>query len=169
MLRAAEALCTRLARLLAVCGLLVLIGFAAATLLDGVLRSLANRPITLVGDAGSYVVAAAMAACFPLALLQRANITIEIAGLALGRRAAQMLRAAAALLVALTMAAMARQMVIYAGNAAAGHDSTVMLDIPTAPFWYVVAAMFSVAAVAQVLVAAVECRRCAGPANQGPH
>jgi hypothetical protein len=88
MLNRAETLCLHAARALAAMGLITLIGFAVATLLDGLLRSLADRPIIAVGDVGSYVVAASVAACFPLAHLQRANITIELAGMALGPRVA---------------------------------------------------------------------------------
>ncbi len=168
MLRRAEALCFRLARLLAAAGLMLLIGFAAATLLDGLLRSLANRPIDAVGDLGSLVVAAAVSACFPLAQLQRANITIELAGLALGPRAGQALRAFAAILVTIAMTAMARQLFVYAGNEASGGDTTVMLGIRTAPFWYVVASMFFVAAAAQLLVTLVELGHCRRPGQASP-
>ena len=109
---------------------------------------------------GSYVVACAVAACFPLAQLRHANITIEIVGIAAGPRMRQGLRAFAAILVAVTMVAMARQLLIYASHEASGGDTSVMLGIPTAPFWYVVAAMFVIAAVAQLLVAVLEVARC---------
>jgi TRAP-type C4-dicarboxylate transport system permease small subunit len=156
----AETLCLQAASILAAAGLTVLIGFAATTLLDGSLRSLANHPIEVVGDVGSYLVAAAISACFPLAQLQRANITIEFAGLVLGDRIARALRAFAAVVVAVVMTAMARQMFIYAANEAAGGDATMMLGIKLAPFWYVVAVMFACAAIAQVLVSAIEIARC---------
>jgi TRAP-type C4-dicarboxylate transport system permease small subunit len=143
-----------------VLGLTVLIVFAAATLLDGTLRSLADHPTELVGDVGSYLVAAAVSACFPLAHLQRSNIKIELAGLVLGHRGVQVLRAFAAILVMVVIAAMAWQMFVYAGNEAAGGDATMLLGIKVAPFWYVVAAMFTCAAAAQVLVTAIEVARC---------
>jgi len=165
MLARAEVAALRAAQVLAVLGLLVLIGFAGATLLDGLLRSVANHPIELVDDIGSYVVAGAVAACFPLAQLRHANITIEILGIALGPRVRQALRAFAAVLVAATMVAIARQLVIYAAHEASGGDTSVMLGIPTSPFWYVVAAMFVIAAAAQLLVAVLELARCRGPAR----
>ena len=85
--------------------------------------------------------------------MQRANITIEFAG---HRRP---LRIFAAGLVLLAIAAMTRQMFLYAADDAAAGDSTVMLGIPTAPFWYVVAAMFAVATLVQALVLGLELTR----------
>jgi TRAP-type C4-dicarboxylate transport system permease small subunit len=173
VLHRAEVWAQTLARLLAGLGLALLICFAVATLVDGLMRSLADRPIDAVADVAGYVVAVAVAACFPLAHLRRANITIEIAGMAFGPHVAQWLRGLAALLVTLCMVAIARQMLLYAGNAADGHDSTVMLSIPTAPFWYLVALMFVVAAAIQALVAFIELARClhhlpALPHSHGP-
>lgn len=165
MLRRADAFCLRVATNLAVAGLSVLVAFAVATLLDGLARSLLDRPIEAVADVGDYVAAAAVSACFPLAQMRRANITIELAGMALGARAARLLRALAAILVGVVMLAMSRQMLLYAASSASGGDTTVMLGIPTAPFWYVVAAMFVCAAVAQMLVAATECARVAHPVH----
>jgi TRAP-type C4-dicarboxylate transport system permease small subunit len=138
-------------KLLAAMGLIVLIIFAFATCADGLLRSLANQPITAVGDVGTYIVAAAVAACFPLAQLQRANITIEMFH-------ARPLRVCSATLVLIAIAAMARQMFLYAADNAEAGDSTVMLSIPTAPFWYAVAAMFTCATLVQLLVVATEAR-----------
>ena len=159
MLRRVDAACLRAAYVLAATGLCVLIAFAAATLVDGLSRSLADRPVEAVGDVGPYVVAAAVAACFPLAQLQRANITIELAGMVAGPRAARILRAFAAVVVAVVMLAMTRQMLLYAADDASGGDTTVMLGLPTAPFWYAVGAMFACASVAQLLVVATEFAR----------
>ncbi len=140
------------AQTLAAIGLVALILFAFATCADGLLRSMANQPITAVGDVGTYVVAAAVAACFPLAQLQRANITIEMFG---GRAP----RIFATLLVLIAIAAMTRQMFLYAADSAEGGDSTVMLSIPTAPFWYIVAIMFACATAVQLLVLIAELTR----------
>jgi len=109
MLHRAETLCLHVARTLAAAGLITLIGFAIVTLLDGLFRSVADSPIVAVGDVGGYVVAASVAACFPLAQLQRANITIELAGMALGPRSAHVLRAAASVAVLIVLAAMTRR------------------------------------------------------------
>ncbi len=152
----------RLAETLAIIGLTVLIGFAAATVLDGLSRSLLSSPIMIVGDIGAYVIAAAIAACMPLAQLQRANITIDLVGAAIGPRGARALHAVAAILVSIVMIAIARQIFIYAADTASGGDSSVMLGIATAPFWYAVAVMIAFAAAAQILVAWQSIARISG-------
>jgi hypothetical protein len=58
--------------------------------------------------------------------------------------------------VLIVLAAMARQMFLYVNDDAVGGDSTMMLGIATAPFWYVVAAMLACATVAQGVVAVLE-------------
>jgi TRAP-type C4-dicarboxylate transport system permease small subunit len=165
VLALAEQLCRRVAQVLAALGLTALILFAVATVLDGLLRFFDGEPIVLVGDAGSLLVAAAVASCFPLAQLQRANITIDLAGMALGPRMARALRTAAGIVVLIALAAMARQMARYAGEDASAGDTTVMLGIVTAPFWYVVAAMFACATIGQALVVALDMARWLGEAR----
>jgi TRAP-type C4-dicarboxylate transport system permease small subunit len=158
--RRIEAAADVLARALAVCGFLLLLVFAVMTLADGSLRASLSMPIDAVDDLGGLVVAVAVACCFPLAFLQRANIAIKFLEIFFGRRVGQTLDAFAAVVVALLVIFMARQFFIYAGDAARGGDSTVVLETPTAPFWYAVAAIMTFTAFAQILVALVEIRRC---------
>jgi len=141
------------AQALAVGGLMILIGYAAMTLLDGLLRSLLNSPIEAVRDLGGVVVAVAVSCCFPLAYLQRSNITIHFVEMFAGRRFGRMFDAAAATLVTLVAVVIARQLFIHAGNEYRGGDSTLMLEIKTAPFWFAVAIVMSFAALTQALVA----------------
>jgi TRAP-type C4-dicarboxylate transport system permease small subunit len=108
------------------------------------------------------VVAAAVAACFPLAQLQRANITIELVGFVVPATLMRVLRVLAGLLVLAALLAMTRQMLRYAGDDASAGDTTVMLDIATAPFWYVVAAMLGCAALEQALVVVLDAARSLG-------
>ena len=77
VLMRAEAAARLLARSLAVAGLLLLMGLAVATLLDGLLRFFFSRPIDAVRDVNGVIVAVAAAACFPLAMIERTNITIR--------------------------------------------------------------------------------------------
>jgi TRAP-type C4-dicarboxylate transport system permease small subunit len=141
------------AQALAVGGLMILIAYAAMTLLDGLLRSLVNSPIEAVRDLGGVVVAVAVSCCFPLAYLQRSNITIDFIAMFAGRRCGRLLDAAAAILVTVVAIVIARQLFIHAGNEYRGGDSTLMLEIKTAPFWFAVAVIMSFAALTQALVA----------------
>jgi TRAP-type transport system small permease protein len=154
------------ARALAVLGLLILLGFAVMTLADGLLRSVADSPIEAVRDLGGVVVAVGVSCCFPLAFLQRSNITIKFAEVFLGRRVGRTLDALAAVLVTVAAALMARQIFIFAGNEFRGGDTTLMLEIKTAPFWFVVAAVMAFAALTQALVALREVLGCIG--RDGP-
>ena len=140
-----------ISRCFAALGLLCLIGFAAMTLASGVGRSLFGLPIDLVNDAGSLIVAASVASCFPIALWQKSNIRINLAA-ALLPAAERTLGLFADFAVFTVMVAVARQMFIYARNSASAGDTTAMLDIPTAPVWYYVAFVLAVAATVQAVI-----------------
>jgi TRAP-type C4-dicarboxylate transport system permease small subunit len=154
-----EATADAVARVLAACGFVLLLGFAVMTLADGSLRALLSMPIDAVDDLGGMIVAVAVACCFPLAFLQRANIAIKFLEIFFGRRVGQVLDATAAFAVAVLVIFMARQFFIYAGDAARGGDSTVVLEFPTAPFWYAIAVIMACTAFVQCLVAFTEISR----------
>ena len=141
-------------RALAAAGLGLLLCLAVMTLLDGLLRSFANQPIDAVRDLGGVVAAVAMAACFPIAMLERSNISIRFLEPAFGRATSRNADRFAALLVLVVLGAIAREFFRYAGAAARSGDATWILNIPTAPFWYAVDALLWVAVLAQALVAA---------------
>jgi TRAP-type C4-dicarboxylate transport system permease small subunit len=171
-----ERACFLLARLLATLGLLVLIVFAAMTLADGLLRSLAGSPIEIVRDLGGLVVAVSVACCFPLAFLERTHITIKFAGTFFNARVGQALDAAAAVIVTVVAALMAWQLWLYADKALRANDTTLMLEIGIAPYWYAVAVMLACAAAVQAFVAISAVLACfeappapppAGPLNEG--
>jgi TRAP-type C4-dicarboxylate transport system permease small subunit len=151
-----------LARGLAAAGLLILIGFAVMTLADGLSRPLFDTSLEIVGDLGSLAVAVAVACCVPLAFLQRNHITIKFAGACLGARGSRILDVGAAVLVNVVAILIARQLFVFAGQSARAGDSTVMLEVPVAPFWYIVATLIALAAAAQALVVAKEIARFFG-------
>jgi TRAP-type C4-dicarboxylate transport system permease small subunit len=156
------------ARVIAICGLILLLGYAVLTLADGMLRSLANRPIDAVRDFGGLVAAIAVACCIPLACLQRSNITIRFMQLFFGQRVGQIFDAFAAAAVAATMVLMAWRFFIYVGQAVQAGDMTFLLNIPVAPFWFVATVLITIAAMAQCLLAATELVRCLVPPSK-PH
>jgi hypothetical protein len=162
MLARLEAIALAVSQALAALGLVILLLFAVATLADGTMRSIANAPIEAVRDLGGLVVAVAMAFCFPLSCLHRSNITIRFAEAFIGPRSSRILDAIAAALVEIAVILIARQLFIYAWNEARAGDSTVMLELPTAPFWYAAAAALALAAIVQALVVALEIGRVLG-------
>src|SRR3954467_8737538 len=78
MLAALERITLTATRALSVVGLVALMGLAAMTLADGLLRWLANRPIEGVRDLGGLAIAVAIACCIPVGLVERGNIVIRL-------------------------------------------------------------------------------------------
>jgi len=152
MLAALERLTLNATRALSVVGLIALMGLAAMTLADGLLRWLANRPIEGVRDLGGLAIAVAIACCIPVGLIERGNIAIRLGG-TLHAMVGKILDAIAALAVAAVLAAAAWQFWIYAAKLARAHETTFVLQIPIAPFWFGVDAILWCAVLVQAIVA----------------
>jgi TRAP-type C4-dicarboxylate transport system permease small subunit len=133
-------------------------GLATMTLTDGLLRWLANRPIEGVRDLGGLAIAVAIACCLPVALMERANIAIRLGSL-LNARLGRTLDALAAILVCALLAAAAWQFWIYAAKLARAKETTFVLQIPVAPFWFGVDVILWCAVVVQAIVAVRDCMR----------
>ena len=125
------------------------------TLADGLLRWLANRPIEGVRDIGGLAIAVAIACCIPVGLVERGNIAIRLGGM-VHPVVGKLLDAIAALAVAAILALAAWQFWIYAAKLARGHETTFVLQIPTAPFWFGVDVILWLAVLVQLIVAARE-------------
>src|SRR5438105_12617206 len=70
----------------------------------------------------------------------------------LGERASRVLEAFAALAALVVIGAMAWQFTVFAGKIARVGETTWILKIPTAPFWYLVAAILWLAVAVQLIV-----------------
>lgn len=147
------------ARALSVAGLLALMVLAAMTLADGLMRWLANQPIEGVRDLGALAIALAVSCCMPIALVERAHITIRVVESMLSRLAGRVLNVLAALLVEVVLGVMAWQFWLFAAKLAEGNETTYVLRIPTAPFWYGVDVILWCAVLVQALVMAREVTR----------
>ena len=77
-------------RLAAGIGLVCLLTLSLGILADAFMRSFFNAPIFGLSDLAELVTPVIVAACFPLALLNRQNITIRFLGRALPARPGQM-------------------------------------------------------------------------------
>ena len=147
-----ERLAGVVARNFARAGLILLLVFAGATLLDGLGRGLLSRPIDGVRDMGHLVVSIALSACFPFVLMERGNVAITFLTSLVSNRANWLLDALAAILTGVVIAAFARQFFIHALDLMNGNETTPLLRIPKAPFWLLVAFNFALASVAQLIV-----------------
>jgi TRAP-type C4-dicarboxylate transport system permease small subunit len=158
MLSALERITLAATRGLSVVGLIALMGLATMTLADGLMRWLANRPIEGVRDLGGLAIAVAIACCLPVALMERANIAIRLGGM-VSALAGRVLDALAAILVCGVLAAAAWQFWIYAAKMARAHETTFVLQIPVAPFWFGVDVILWCAVLVQAIVALRDCMR----------
>lgn len=146
-------------RLLAIIGLAALMLLAVMTLADGLARWLLNAPIEGVRDAGSLVVAVAIACLLPVGMAERSHITIRAAEAWLGARGSHVLDAAAAVLVCTLMALMCWQFFVFAGKVSAANETTWILKWPRAPFWYAVAMILAAGVAVQVVATLSSLRR----------
>lgn len=152
MLAALERVTLAASRALSVVGLIALMGLATMTLLDGLLRWAANRPIEGVRDIGGLAIAVAIACCIPVGLMERSNIAIRLGKGAMARG----LEAVASTAVCTILAVAAWQVWIYAEKLSRAKETTFVLQIPIAPFWYLVDAIFWLAVLVQAIVMARE-------------
>src|SRR5882762_1010993 len=153
MLAALERVTLNATRALSVVGLIAQKELASMTLIDGLLRWLANRPIEGVRDLGGLAIAVAIACCIPVGLVERGNIAIRLGG-ALHPVVGKVLDAIAALVVCAVLAVAAWQFWIYAAKLARAHETTFVLQIPIAPFWFGVDVILWLAVLVQLIVAA---------------
>lgn len=149
MLAALERITLAATRGLSVVGLVALMGLAAMTLADGLLRWAANHPVEGVRDLGGLAIAVAIACCLPVGLMERANIAIRLGGGLVGRG----LEAFASSVVCGVLALAAWQFWLYAEKMAHARETTFVLQIPIAPFWYGVDAILWLAVLVQAIVA----------------
>jgi TRAP-type C4-dicarboxylate transport system permease small subunit len=148
MLAALERVTLAATRALSVVGLVALMGLAAMTLADGLLRWVANHPIEGVRDLGGLAIAVAIACCLPVGLMERANITIRLGKGLIGRG----LEALASTAVCVALGLAAWQFSLYAEKMARARETTFVLQIPIAPFWYGVDAILWLAVLVQAIV-----------------
>ena len=125
---------------------------ATFTLFDGVLRALANHPIDFVREIGDLVAASCGACCLPIALLHRKNITSRVFERILPPGGVRAVDAAADVLIEIIMIGMAWQFYLFGMKTARAGDITWLLNIPKAPFWFVVDAVLWVAVAVQAFV-----------------
>jgi len=163
-----ESVGLRATRALSVGGLIALMFLAVMTLADGLLRWLANKPIEGVRDVGALAIALAVSCCIPVGLMERGNITIRVAAAVFGAAAGRFLDALAAVIVEALVAIMAWEFTMLAGKLAKAGETTWLLKIPVAPFWYGVAVILWCAVLVQAIVVMLDVARCFGHRRRLP-
>lgn len=151
-MKSIEKIVTGAANVLAVAGLTLLLILAVCTLFDGLLRAFANYPLDFVREIGDLVAAVCAACCLPVTLLHRNNITLRIFEKILPPAGARIFDVFADGLIQIVMTAMAWQFYLFSMKAMRAGDVTWLLNVPTAPFWFLVDAILWVAAAVQVFI-----------------
>jgi TRAP-type C4-dicarboxylate transport system permease small subunit len=150
--RLVEKIVTGAANALAVAGLAILLVLAVFTLFDGLLRAVANYPLDLVREVGDLVAAICGACCLPIALLYRNNITLRIFEKILPPNGTRVIDVFASFLVELVMIGMAWEFYFFSVKTMRANDVTWLLNVPKAPFWFIVDAVLWVAVLVQAFV-----------------
>jgi TRAP-type C4-dicarboxylate transport system permease small subunit len=136
--KTARTIVTAIANAFAVAGLSLLLILAVFTLLDGLLRAVANTPIDLVREIGDMVAAICGTCCLPIVLLHQNNIVLRIFARILPPSGVRVIDTTAALLVEIVMIGMAWQFWRFGIKTMRAGDVTWLLNWPKAPFWFAV-------------------------------
>jgi TRAP-type C4-dicarboxylate transport system permease small subunit len=150
--KAARTIVTGLANAIAVAGLSLLLILAVFTLLDGLLRAIANTPIDLVREIGDMVAAICGTCCLPIVLLHQNNIVLRIFDRILPPSGTRVIDTIAALVIEIVMIGMAWQFWLFGIKTMRAGDVTWLLNWPKAPFWFAVDGILWTAVVVQTVV-----------------
>jgi tripartite ATP-independent transporter DctM subunit len=151
--RAAVAL-TRRVSFIGVVGMLIIGILTSVDVI--VLRTVFNAPVPGSNELLSTIFAVAIAAVLPGGLAQRANIEIDFLSKRLGPRAALWLRAVGGALFLLVLALIAWRVIVYAQQAQQRGQMTQVLQLPMAPFIWMIAGLVTACVPVQLVV--VACR-----------
>ena len=146
----------RSTRALSALGLTALMFLAVLTLADGLMRYFFNAPIEGARDLGGLAIAIAITCCIPVGLMERSNISIRFLEGIFGRKVSRVFDLIAAIVVGIVMVAIAWQFWLYAGKVARAGETTWVLQVHTALYWYCVAVLFWVAVAVQAIVVVID-------------
>lgn len=142
----------QLTRRVAVLGFCGLVAMALLTMADALLRWTGLPRIPGFGDYGEVVFAIVIASCFPAGLMQGHNITIRFLGRAIGRKAAAWPEFIGALATLVFFSLLTWQFVLYAAELGRNGRTTLTLEMPIAPWWWLATAIMALTIPVQLLV-----------------
>lgn len=133
-------------------GLVCLLALSTAILCDAFMRSAFNKPIFGLSDFVEIVTPVIVAACLPLALFERQNITIRFLGRALPARAGQVVELFGNLVALLVIIGIAWELGRYTAGILANDQHTWLLRIPVGPSWTLASTLIVLCIPVQALV-----------------
>ena len=167
-----EGIETRIAawsRSIALLGVLALLVVSGSTLLDVLLRWVANSPITGLNDINALAVPVVIAACFPLVVAMRHNISIRLLGQAIGPATTRWLDVFGAALLLLFVILVGWQLVLYTLELFRSNRTTWQLLVPVTPTWAAATAIVLLCVPIQLAAFATDLARAvSGASPRGP-
>ncbi len=145
-----------LTRRIAFVAVLSMLIVAGVTIADVILRAVADSPVVGMNELTEVFFAVAIAACFPAGLTQRVHITVDLLADRYGERVTAWLKVLGAVMLFWMFALLAERMGDIAAELTKTADSTTILEIPTWPFLWLVAALVALGALFQGVVVGVE-------------
>jgi TRAP-type C4-dicarboxylate transport system permease small subunit len=151
----------RWSRGVAFVGAAALLVVAVGTLLDVGLRWGFNSPIRGLNDINGLAVPIVIAACFPLVIAMRQNISIRFLGDALGPAAARWLEVFGSLALLAFVVLVGWQLALHTAEMARSGRTTWQLLIPVTPWWTIATAVVLLCVPIQAVATAVDIARAA--------
>ena len=145
-----------LTRRIAFGGVLAMLIIAMVTIADVMLRTIANAPIVAMNEITEVFFAVAIAACFPAGLTQRIHVTVDLLATRYGPRLTAWLKVVGALLLLWLFALITWRLGDIAANLTETSETTIILQIPTWPFIWLVAVFAGLGTIFQFVVLGVE-------------
>jgi TRAP-type C4-dicarboxylate transport system permease small subunit len=142
---------TRPIAFLGVIGMLIVSG---VTMVDVLLRWLANSGVAALNEIVSMVFAVTITACLPHGVAEGINLKLDLLENWIVGRLAAWVDVVGMALVLLLLGLLTWRMEIYAASLASQGRITVILGWPQAPFMYAVTALLGIASLVQVIVLA---------------
>jgi C4-dicarboxylate transporter, DctM subunit len=146
--------CFHLTRPIAFLGVIGMLVAAGTTVIDVLLRWLANSGVSALNEIVALAFAVAVTACIPAGLARGVNLTIDLLQARFSRRLAAWLQAVGALLLLAFFALLAWRIAAYAGSLADRGATTVIRGWPQAPFFFAAAALLGIGVLVQAVVTA---------------
>lgn len=137
-------------------GVLLILCIAFLTLLDILLRWTFSTPLAGVNEIIQLIMAVAIAATFPAGASARINLTIDLFDRKVGPASRKIFDAIGSLLLLLLFILLSWRIGVYAFDLQERGATSLYLEIPRAPFLYVVALLFVFASCVQLIVFLVD-------------
>ncbi|MCC6474545.1 MAG: TRAP transporter large permease subunit [Burkholderiales bacterium] len=154
LLDGVERWCIVLSRRIGILAIGGMLALAILTVVDIALRYFLSMPVRGLVEISSLLMAVIVVATFPVGIMERSHITIDLLQGMLGPRQVKLGELIGALMMLVFLALVAWRLGVHAHRVGLRADATMIIGIPTAPFWWVATAILGLCVPMQVIVIA---------------